>query len=282
MFKRLAVLSVILVLVALAAGSGHPRAQGSDITPAATMSLMGTASAEPTAEATQQTLENLPGGLMLKPVTTEENTTQPKFSVKVTKPVLSGGTGAVVDNFNKAVDSLVDETVSQFKKDFGTTGDGVATLPSEIEELGSYVEMTYELFDTHMSLISVKVNVYWYGAGAAHPNSYSRTLNYDLEHGNVLELADLFKPDAKYLEALSAYSVKTLKAMERLDFPEGAEPKPENYQSWNITEQGLRINFDDYQVTPHAVGPQVVVIPFEKLKDVIRTDGPLALFLKSG
>ena len=38
-------------------------------------------------------------------------------------------------------------------------------------------------------------------------------------------------------------------------FPDGAEPRPENYQVWNFDFNGLLITFDQYQVMPYAYGP---------------------------
>ncbi len=267
MYKSLAALVVVLVLVLLALGSGHPAVQADS-------------TEEPTMAATQQVL-TLSGGLSLQPTTTEEEIKQPKMTVTVTKPVLSGATGDIVDNFNKAVDDIVQKTAGDFKKETIDL-EAQATLPPEIAELGSYIDVDYEVYDTHMSLISVKFFVGWYSAGAAHPNSYSVTLNYDTQGGKTLALADLFKPNSKYLQALSDYSVKALTDAGTLSFPEGAQPTEDNYKNWNITQDGLQITFDDYQVAPHAVGPQVVVVPYSALKSLIRADGPLGLFLSSG
>jgi hypothetical protein len=122
--------------------------------------------------------------------------------------------------------------------------------------------------------------VAWYSKGAAHPNSYSVTANYDLKRAKQLELADLFKPKTDYLAALSKYAVTALKAADRLEFPEGAGPAPENFRSWNITPIGLQINFDDYQVTSHATGPQTVIVPFSTLKHIIDPAGPLSEFVR--
>jgi hypothetical protein len=158
--------------------------------------------------------------------------------------------------------------------------ESAATLPPELSDMGSYVDIWYDVFDAGDNLISIKFNVGWYAAGAAHPNSYSITLNYDLNAAQELMLADLFKPNARYLQALSAYATASLKKAGRLDFPEGALPKEENFRSWNITRQGLIINFDDYQVTPHAVGPQQVIVPYSVLKAIIKTDGALGQFIK--
>ncbi|MBV9959093.1 MAG: DUF3298 domain-containing protein, partial [Acidobacteria bacterium] len=101
-----------------------------------------------------------------------------------------------------------------------------------------------------------------------------------------LRLADLFKPGANYLEAISRYSVSDLKKRlgpEGVDdewIQNGAGPDAGNYQGWNISKKGLAITFDPYQVASYAAGPQRVVIPYSVLKDIIKPDGPLAPFNK--
>ena len=63
-------------------------------------------------------------------------------------------------------------------------------------------------------------------------------------------------------------------------FQDGAMPKAENYQSWNITKKGLMFTFDPYQVGSYAAGPQFVIVPYAQLKDIARPDGALAKMMK--
>jgi Protein of unknown function (DUF3298) len=99
-------------------------------------------------------------------------------------------------------------------------------------------------------------------------------------------LVDLFKPGAKYLQAIATYSIGDLKKQAKekslLDdqIQEGAAPKTENYQSWTITRKGLGITFDAYQVGAYAAGPQFVMVPYTTLKDLVNPDGPIAQFAK--
>ena len=60
-------------------------------------------------------------------------------------------------------------------------------------------------------LVSVKFDVSSYFQGAAHPNSYSDVLNFDLKNGKQLKLSDLFKPGAKFLQAIATYCIGDLK-----------------------------------------------------------------------
>jgi hypothetical protein len=154
--------------------------------------------------------------------------------------------------------------------------------------MGSSLNIDYTLSLAQDDLISLDLSVGTYYRGAAHPNSYSETVNFDLKNGKSIKLADLFNPGSKYLQTISSYSIQDLKKKAKngdamLDddwIQRGAGPDPENYQSWTISKKGLGVNFDAYQVGPYAAGPQHVLIPYSALKDFIRVDGPIGRFIK--
>src|SRR5262249_25643885 len=113
--------------------------------------------------------------------------------------------------------------------------------------------------------------------GGAHPSMTSASFNYDLNRNVSLKLADLFTPNSNYLQVISDYSIKELKKLKTVDHPEqGAGPKLENFESWNIAPSGLRITFDRYQVASYAAGEHEVVVPYSILKPIIKPDGVLA------
>jgi hypothetical protein len=58
----------------------------------------------------------------------------------------------------------------------------------------------------------------------------------------------------------------------------GAGPRADNYRAWNITRKGLWITFDPYQVAAYAAGPQNILVPYSVLKDIIKPDGPIAMY----
>jgi hypothetical protein len=137
-------------------------------------------------------------------------------------------------------------------------------------------------------LISVEFDVGTYYRGAAHPNSNAQVLNVDVKNARTLRLADLFKPGARYLQVLSGFAIKDLKrqskaqdgVLEDSSIETGAGPSLRNYQNWTITKKGLGITFDAYQVGPYVAGPQFVLVPYTNLKEIIRSDGPLEVYLK--
>ena len=94
-------------------------------------------------------------------------------------------------------------------------------------------------------------------------------------------LDEIFLPGSNYLQKISELCKAELAARNIgfEGFSQGADPLPENYQRWNVSDQGLMITFDEYQVAAYAAGPQVVVIPFGELGGLVDYQSSLAPFL---
>jgi hypothetical protein len=152
--------------------------------------------------------------------------------------------------------------------------------------MGSEIGVSYVVELAQDDLISVEFDLENYYQGAAHPNTFTEVVNYDLKNGKQLKLADLFKPGAKYLQAIANYCIADLKkqakdkGLEASEIENGAAANAKNYRSWTITRKGLGINFDAYQVGPYAAGPQLVLVPYSNLKDLINPEGPVGQFAK--
>jgi hypothetical protein len=226
---------------------------------------------------------NLSGDVELVSKQIKDANKKLNYEINAQYPQFTGGITANpnFEKFNQAARALVQKEVAEFKK---------AMAPAEGEEpppadsMGSDISISYTIGLAQDDLISVLFDVGSYYQGAAHPNSFTRALNFDLRNGKPLKLADLFKPGAKYLQAISAFAIADLKkqgsekGLLEDQIKEGAAPTPKNYQSWTIRKQGLGINFDAYQVGPYAAGPQFVLVPFSALKDLINPDGPIGQF----
>jgi hypothetical protein len=201
----------------------------------------------------------------------EETNQTPPFTIKLQTPQLVGSDDPRVLAFNQRLSEPVTNERDLWRKSFLEN-----TLPP-ITEIGSFVELTYTQTAQYADIWSFKYDVYFYSDGAAHPGSYSMTLNYDLAQGKELALSDLFLPSTDYLSVVSNYCIAELGKQPFFEgpFAEGAQPKPENYARWNITPSGLMITFDAYQVAPYAAGPQVIQIPIQELLPIVDPAGPL-------
>jgi len=213
----------------------------------------------------------------------KENNKKLMYEIDARYPQLTGGSNPNFEKFNSVVRAPVLKEVAGFKK---------AMAPEEGEEprpegsMGSDLNVSYDVALAQDDLISVGYSIGSYYQGAAHPNTVSDAVNYDLKNGKPLKLADLFKPGAKYLQVIADYCIADLKKQGKekglLDeeIQNGAAPNAKNYRSWTITKKGLGISFDAYQVGPYAAGPQYVLVPYSSLKDLINPEGPVGQFAK--
>ena len=219
----------------------------------------------------------------------KESNKKLKYEIAVQYPQFTGGNNPNLEKFNQMVRGSVTKKVANFKKDMAPEEGENAEETRPEGSMGSDLTVSYYVALAQDDLVSIQFSVGSYYQGAAHPNSFSEVINYDLKNGRQLKLSNLFKPGAKYLEPIAKYCLADLKKQQATDkgkaltdseIENGAAPLAKNYQSWTITKKGLGINFDTYQVGPYAAGPQFVMVPYSALKDVINPEGPIAQFAK--
>ena len=198
----------------------------------------------------------------------------PVYTITAQIPNLQGSSDARVTNFNTLIEQIIRDEIDQFKNDV------LAFASNPPIAAGSSFDLQYSIIGQRADIWSIKLEIYIYSDGAAHPNGYSRTLNYDLSNGREITLDELFLSGSNYLQTLSDFCKTQLSARDIgfEMFSAGADQLAENYQRWNISDQGLVITFDTYQVAAYAAGPQLVVIPFSELQSIINPQGALAVF----
>lgn len=136
------------------------------------------------------------------------------------------------------------------------------------------------LLESGHQVLSILFEVVTY-FGGAHPGMHHQVVNFDFSSGSFLGLEDLFRPDVDYLSVIADYSIQELKKNQEIlfeDFEQYASPEPENYSVWSLTPKGLLVIFEEYQVAPHAAGPQSVLVPYSALEGVLDPNGPIGIF----
>lgn len=129
----------------------------------------------------------------------------------------------------------------------------------------------YQFVRDDEKVLSIKYQVNRYYTGAAHGGSQSVAKNYLLEPLSLVSANELFRTG--YLERLSELSRKSLVEDRERNHKwvvSGTEPTEQNFRSINISESGLLITFDEYQVDCYAAGPQIVEIATVDIEDVIQ------------
>lgn len=209
------------------------------------------------------------------------------YEIDAHYPQMTGGNNPNSEKLNQILRSFVTKKVAEFRKDMAPKA---GEEPRPEGSMGSDINVAYTIALAQDDLASIEFDVGSYYQGAAHPNSYTEVVNYDLKNGKQLKLSDAFKPGSKYLQAISSYCIADLKKQAKAKGPDsmledstilsGAGPTLKNYESWTITKKGLGINFDSYQVAPYAAGPQFVMVPFSAIKEHVNPEGPLGQLAK--
>jgi len=212
------------------------------------------------------------------PKVIRENNKESKYSVEAEYPQIEGD--ARFDKFNAAARGLVTKDVAAFKTAETATVEEEADLPEGTQT--SSLNVGYLIRLATDDLISVEFTEWQYERGAAHGNTITAVLNYDVKNGKRIELADLFNPKSNYLSVISGYATKDLKEQSKNNdmlmedqIQDGAAARADNYRAWTITRKGLWITFDPYQVAAYAAGSQHVLVPYSALKPLVKPDGPI-------
>lgn len=200
-----------------------------------------------------------------------------RYRIEVDYPQIEGTNDPAVVALNRHIKDLVTKTYSwplsrPTKKD--------RALYAKWPGVSNSVDIDYDIVLATDELLSIYFMGYHYGIGAAHSVHVSFAVNYDFKSRRRLMLASLFKPGANYLDVISRKCMDDLSK----DNPylktdsyssEVLAPHAKNFESWNITERGLRINFDACRVNGCAVGDLSVEIPFDQFTGLIRSPGPI-------
>jgi hypothetical protein len=193
----------------------------------------------------------------------------PRYIIQVRYPQIDTR-GRSATMFNIKIEQMMREFVEGFVLEISSY-----EYDEFLSEFTNGLTTDYRVIYIDPKQISINFLQSVYYAGAAHPIPFSRTVNYDLTRDRTIELEDLFIDDAAYLEVISAYALEDLRQQGVLEWEEGASPAVENFNSWNITLEGLLFTFDPYQVAPYAAGFQEVLIPYSVLVDLLRDGGPI-------
>jgi hypothetical protein len=212
----------------------------------------------------------------------KDSSVQLRYHTSASYPQLDGMKDENIQKkINKEIYNTMIKGVNNFKKDMAEWD--LENIP---KDFSSEMEYTYSTYTLNDDVFSFAFEVYSYYAGAAHPNHWTVSMNFDLKKGKLISIKDLFKPGTKYLTKVSSYCIADLKMQAGQDgygFDEemlisGAGPKDSNFMNFNILQKGLQITFDPYQVAPYVAGAQYVMIPFKVFYEILEPEGVLSKF----
>lgn len=220
------------------------------------------------------TLEDAPVQVIDR--TISEQSDSPFYSIEGSWPNLCGPE-PVTGPFNSQADLLVDAVQEGFFAAVSESGQG---FEGEGEAPLSSLTIDYEVTYEDGTLFSFYLKFDQYVAVSVHPFPFSYALNYDANQNNFITFEELFLPGADPIQEIGKRMDPVL-ASRDFGYESGrAAEVMRQRENWNLLPGGLRINFDVYEVGPYAVGPQLVLISWEELAQILDPSGPAAGFIE--
>ena len=141
-------------------------------------------------------------------------------------------------------------------------------------EMGWWIEGAYELHRNTEKLVSLELMISAF-TGGAHPIGFSETFNFSVPEGKAIGLDDLIL-DKAGLTQLAEREFKLSRGL-----PEDANLSEEGFfygdpfslpANFVLTREGLYLIYNVYEAAPYALGPTEFVIPYDKLKGLVRIE----------
>lgn len=185
-------------------------------------------------------------------------------------PVIVGLPDDDQSDVNTKIKQLVEETMSDFRRT-------AAAIPqAKLKGNISALTITYERATLTSDLVSFALNIESSIAGAANPNSYVRTFNFDLKKLQSLSVEGVLARADSGLQELSekARSALTEAAKVRGTYDDntaalievGTAPESANFNAFLMESGSLILLFSPYQVAPGSEGTQRISIEINTLQ----------------
>lgn len=208
-----------------------------------------------------------------------------KYEIDIQYPVIEGAADPGVREINTRLEGFIIELIHGFRATY-VTGDHETDWSSQFTSVLAAAFTVTLLTD---ELLSLKIDFSQYGAGAAHSQEWSRCFNYQFKPTVPVELYRLFRPDTQpeHLKIISTLCIDNLKSqaqkdeieLESLWLDDGASPKADNFEVFNLTERSIIFTFDPYQVGFYAWHTRKVEIPYDSIREFLDPSGVLKPYL---
>lgn len=134
---------------------------------------------------------------------------------------------------------------------------------------------TFEVKANERNILSITFTNYAMIPFAAHGLTFMKSLNVNVETGEIYQLKDLFKPSSNYREKITKIINEQIKQRQIDVFSEEGIETISATQDFYLVDQMLVIYFQQYEIAPYYVGLPLFPIPIFALDSLIKENGPL-------
>ena len=196
------------------------------------------------------------GGAAASPVDHELTLLSNNLEISVHYPIFN------IKPVDQNVKDWAEQLVENFRSEFGAENQVDTHLPYQLQT-------TYDIVCIPDGAISIVWHVYTYTAGA-HGMLDLVSFTYRPQSWQSVALLDLFRDLDRALQIMSKVSRRELARslgdmVQPEDLASGTEPEADNFATFALTANGIRVYFQPYQVAPLAAGLQSVTISLDEL-----------------
>ena len=179
-----------------------------------------------------------------------------------------------------AVDSFRNTYLRNYQREIGELYEADKAQANSEEEIPAWYNQTYSMVtfldEGYNGTMTTSANFY-VDSGGAHPNQWSRWINFDFETGKLLTKEEVFLLSAKsdierilfdHLIHMQAKlhpdeTIKTLEDLQKKGFLQMTNIYiPDNFL---LRKEGVFFLFNRYDIAPYSAGEIVLEIPYEEI-----------------
>ena len=170
---------------------------------------------------------------------------------------------------DKAVESHINDLIKKTVLDL---------IPPEGCDVYAEIFGNYQVGVNRNGVLSIKFDVYTIRIQAANGLNVQKSITVDLETGKNYRLHQLFRNNSDYKIILSRMIRQMIEERQLPLLKEFTGIT--DYENFYLTGNSLVIYFQEITYLPHYAGIQEFPIPYRQIRNLIKSDGPIARLLQ--
>lgn len=186
-----------------------------------------------------------------------------------------------------AVDSFKNAYLADYRNEVGEIFEKEREKASSEDEIPAWFSQTYSLVtfveEGRPGIINATAN-YFVDMGGAHPNQWSRWLNFDFVTGRLLAKEDVFHLEANAdIESLLLDKLIRMQAGENPDMQVNSLEDLQNMgflqhthmfipDNFLLGKRGVMFLFNRYDIAPYSAGEIVIEVPYEEIGHYLKNN----------
>jgi hypothetical protein len=191
------------------------------------------------------------------------------FEAQLEYPEFRGANlGGNFDALNGFLRDRIVGILDRFREEvvYGPTFDDEHLMPVHFELTSSFA-----IALLRSNVVSIRFTIHSF-AGGAHGSTRTEPVNVILDPFTPLRLESIFRDLPEGVAKLSAFCIGSILKSKTYPHDEawvksGAGPQSGNFSKFNLTDEGLLVTFDEYQIDCYAAGRSEVLVPYTVFGD---------------